>query len=144
MLAFDREGQGAPTFVFVHGFGCAREDWSAQVAAMASFGDAVLELMDAEGVERAVLFGHSMGCRPIMEVSIAARERVLGLVLVDPGRATTDFDASKRQFEALIAERGFAEQARIMFKSMFFDAAYDDLRDRLAERAAALSPARAF
>ena len=33
MLAFDREGQGAPAFVFVHGFGCAREDWSAQVAA---------------------------------------------------------------------------------------------------------------
>ena len=73
MLAFDREGQGAPTFVFVHGFGCAREDWSAQVAAfsgshncmsldlpgfgdspalgelpsMAGFGEAVLELMDA-------------------------------------------------------------------------------------------------
>ena len=170
MLAFDREGQGAPTFVFVHGFGCAREDWSAQVAAfsgshncisldlpgfgdspalgelpsMAGFGEAVLELMDAEGVERAVLFGHSMGCRPVMEISIAARERVLGLVLVDPGRATTDFEASKRQFEALIAERGFAEQARIMFKSMFFDAAYDDLRDRLAERAAALSPETAI
>ena len=66
------------------------------------------------------------------------------MVLVDPGRATTDFEASKRQFEALITERGFAEQARIMFKSMFFDAAYDDLRDRLAERAAALSPETAI
>ena len=31
-LAFDRVGVGAPAFVFVHGFGCAREDWAAQAA----------------------------------------------------------------------------------------------------------------
>ena len=31
-LAFDRVGVGAPEFVFVHGFGCAREDWAAQAA----------------------------------------------------------------------------------------------------------------
>ncbi|MEC7575433.1 MAG: alpha/beta fold hydrolase, partial [Pseudomonadota bacterium] len=31
-LAFDRVGVGASAFVFVHGFGCAREDWAAQAA----------------------------------------------------------------------------------------------------------------
>ena len=31
-LAFDRVGDGTPAFVFVHGFGCAREDWAAQTA----------------------------------------------------------------------------------------------------------------
>ncbi len=166
MLTFDREGRGEPTFIFVHGFGCAREDWSSQVArfsckhecisvdlpgfgetpeletrpSMEKFGEAVLELMDAEGVGRAVLFGHSMGCRPAMELSIASPERVLGLVLVDPGRATTDFEASKRQFDALIAERGFPDQARAMFRGMFFDPKYTELRDRLAERAAKVLP----
>lgn len=170
MLAFDREGRGEPTFVFVHGFGCAREDWSAQVAAfsgshdcvtldlpgfgespalgkppsMAAFGESVLELLDAQRIPQALLLGHSMGCRPIMELSIAAPERVLGLVLVDPGRATTDFEASKRQFEGLIAERGFSGQAKAMFQSMFFDPAYDDLRGRLAERAAAIAPEAAI
>jgi pimeloyl-ACP methyl ester carboxylesterase len=166
MLTFDREGQGEPTFIFVHGFGCAREDWSSQVAkfsckhecvsldlpgfgetpaletrpSMEKFGAAVLELMDAEGIGRAVLFGHSMGCRPAMELSVASPERVLGLVLVDPGRATTEFEVSKRQFDELIAERGFPDQARAMFREMFFDPVYAELRDRLAERAAMVPP----
>ena len=75
-----------------------------------------------------------------MELSIASPERVLGLVLVDPGRATTDFEASKRQFDTLIAERGFPDQARAMFREMFFDPVYAELRDRLAERAAMVPP----
>lgn len=163
-LAFDRVGGGQPEFVFVHGFGCARADWSAQVAqfedahgclsldlpgfgespplpgppSMQGFGDAIAELLDREGIGRAVLFGHSMGCRPIIEYAIAHPDRTAGLVLVDPGRAAVDYEPAKQRFEALIEERGFPDQARAMFANMFFDPAYDALRDRLAERGAAV------
>jgi pimeloyl-ACP methyl ester carboxylesterase len=164
MLAFERSGTGAPSLVFVHGFGCAREDWRGQVKhfsgrhdclavdlpgfgqsrslaadiSMSAFADAIREVMDSEGIERAVLFGHSMGCRPILELSIAAPDRVAGLVLIDPGRASVDYEASKAQFEALIEARGFADHARAMFANMFFDPRYDDARDRLAARGASV------
>jgi len=164
MLAFERIGTGAPSLIFVHGFGCAREDWRAQVKrfsdehdclavdlpgfgqskpftseiSMSAFADAIREVMDNEGIEQAVLFGHSMGCRPIVELSIAAPDRVAGLVLVDPGRASVNYEASKAQFIALIEERGFPNHARAMFANMFFDPKYDALRDRLAVRGAAV------
>lgn len=164
MLAFERIGSGAPALVFVHGFGCAREDWRAQTAhfaeghdclsvdlpgfgesaplegaiSMAAFGEEIRAVMDDQGIERAVLFGHSMGCRPILELAVAAPERVAGLVLVDPGRASVDYEASKVQLEAQIAARGFPDHARGMFANMFFDPKYDNLRDRLAERGAAV------
>ena len=161
-LAFDRVGDGAPAFVFVHGFGCAREDWAAQAAhfkgahtclsvdlpgfgespplpggpSMQAFGSAIARTLEAEDIDRSVLCGHSMGCRPIIEYAIAHPERVDGLVLVDPGRASTNYEPSKRQFEILIAERGFPDHARAMFANMFFDPTYNELRDRLAERGA--------
>jgi pimeloyl-ACP methyl ester carboxylesterase len=164
MLAFERSGTGAPSLVFVHGFGCAREDWRDQVEhfsgehdcvavdlpgfgqshpltsdiSMSTFADAIREVMDSEGIEQAVLFGHSMGCRPIVELSISAPDRVAGLVLVDPGRASVNYEASKAQFEALIGERGFPNHAHAMFANMFFDLKYDALRDRLAGRGAAV------
>ena len=140
MLAFERTGTGASSLIFVHGFGCAREDWRAQVKcfsdehdclavdlpafgrsqpftseiSMSAFADAIREVMDNEGIEQAVLFGHSMGCRPIVELSIAAPDRVAGLVLVDPGRASVNYETSKAQFIALIEERGYPHHARTM------------------------------
>ena len=164
MLAFERCGIGTPSLLFVHGFGCAREDWWAQVEqfsgeydcvavdlpgfgqshplaseiSMSAFADAIREVMDSEGIEQAVLFGHSMGCRPIVELSIAAPDRVVGLVLVDPGRASVNYEASKAQFEALIEEKGFPDHAHAMFANMFFNPKFDDLRDRLAERGASV------
>lgn len=164
MIAFDRSGAGEPPLVFIHGFGCAREDWAEQVRhfcgghtclacdlpgfgetppmtseiSMQAFARLVLEVMDAEGLGRAVLVGHSMGCRPIMEASILAPDRVAGLVLIDPGRGSTDYEPSRRQFESAIATHGFANHARGMFENMFFDSQYDALRDRLAVRAAGI------
>ena len=163
-LAFDRVGEGAPAFVFVHGFGCAREDWAAQAAhfkgahtclsldlpgfggspplpdrpSMQAFSFAIARTLTDEDIGRSVLCGHSMGCRPIIEYAIARPECVDGLVLIDPGRASTDYEPSKRQFEALIAKRGFPNHARSMFANMFFDPTYNKLRDRLAERVTAV------
>jgi pimeloyl-ACP methyl ester carboxylesterase len=34
-LHFSDTGTGSPTLIFVHGFGCAEDDWTAQVTALA-------------------------------------------------------------------------------------------------------------
>ena len=46
--------------------------------------DLTLGLLDALGVQRAVLVGHSAGGAAAVEVALAHPERVAGLVLVDP------------------------------------------------------------
>ncbi len=162
MLAYDRAGKGTPLMVFVHGFGCAREDWTAQLEffsaahdciacdlpgfgetppltgeiSMQAFAEEIFQVMAAADSGPAILVGHSMGCRPILELSIAHPDRVAGLVLVDPGRASTDYEVSRRQFLSVVERRGFAAHARSMFENMFFDPRFDALRDRLAARGA--------
>ena len=102
-------GSGTPPIVFVHGFGCARGDWDAQVAqfsprhqtvavdlrghgtspgsaeacSIERFGADVAEVMRALDLASAVLVGHSMGCRVVTEAALQAPERTAGVVLVD-------------------------------------------------------------
>ena len=102
-------GAGAPAIVFVHGFGCARGDWDAQVAHFAArhrcvavdlrghgetpgtvadatverFGADVAELMQALDLPPSVLVGHSMGCRVVVEAALQAPSRIAGVILVD-------------------------------------------------------------
>lgn len=61
----------------------------------------VLACMDAAGIRRAVLFGHSMGVQIALECALEAPDRVAGLVLVcgSPGRpldTVGDSDRLKR------------------------------------------------
>jgi pimeloyl-ACP methyl ester carboxylesterase len=44
----------------------------------------LLALLDAEGHERAVFLGHSLGAQVIMDLAVAHPARVRGLILVDP------------------------------------------------------------
>ena len=103
------EDSAAPTVVWVHGLGCRSDFWSAQVAALAGearlvlvdlighagsdkpeieytmelYARNVLAVMDAAGVEDAVLVGHSMGVPVAREVVRAAPERIRGVLAVD-------------------------------------------------------------
>ena len=112
VLDHTREGRGRPTIVFVHGFGCARSDWRAQVAHLRdrfetvavdlgghgttpgseaheiidTHGRDVAELLAELAIARAVLVGHSMGCRIVMHAMSEAPDRVAGLILVDGSR----------------------------------------------------------
>lgn len=45
----------------------------------------VLDVMDAFGIERAIVGGHSMGAYVATAVAVTAPERLLGLVLIDGG-----------------------------------------------------------
>lgn len=103
------EGAALPV-VFVHGYGSRLESWRAVQPAIAAarrtiafdqrgFGlsertpsgygpDAhaadLLALMDALGVERAVLVAHSYGAGVALRAALSAPERVAGIVLVSP------------------------------------------------------------
>lgn len=52
-----------------------------EAPALADYAGAQLRMMDALGVERAVLYGHHTGAHIAVEMAIAAPERVCGLVL---------------------------------------------------------------
>lgn len=52
---------------------------------MAAYGAWALGLLDALGIERAILAGHSMGAAIALEAAIAAPGRVAGLALVGAG-----------------------------------------------------------
>ncbi|KXF82348.1 alpha/beta fold hydrolase [Enterovibrio coralii] len=107
-IYYERKGEGSP-LVFLHGLGSSSADWQAQIAHFslnydviapdfplhgASGGDIssfslphcaeVIEaLLDALGVEKAIVVGISMGGMVGMELSIRAPARVASLVVVN-------------------------------------------------------------
>ncbi|WP_313676104.1 alpha/beta fold hydrolase, partial [Mycolicibacterium sp.] len=102
-------GAGNPPLFFVHGFACDASDWRAQVAAfaatntvvtcdlpghgestaaasqhsIASCGAAVAEALAELALPPAILIGHSMGCRVVLDAARLRPDLVAGLVLVD-------------------------------------------------------------
>jgi pimeloyl-ACP methyl ester carboxylesterase len=164
VLACRRAGSGAPPIVFVHGFGCAAEDWRHQAGRfadrhdvvacdlrghgaspgdpgtcnVATYGADVAALLAALDLTGAVLVGHSMGCRVVLQACAEAPERVAGVVLVDGSSVGM---AGARALEgaraALAADYpGFA---RRLFTQMFF--APDTGADRMIARGTALPEA---
>jgi len=107
-LAYTREGAGVP-LVFLHGLGAARGQAQAAIADVRgieritidapahgesagspvalnfrSFAYAVLQLLDALGIEQAILGGISMGSGIALRIAVEAPERVRSLVLSRP------------------------------------------------------------
>jgi pimeloyl-ACP methyl ester carboxylesterase len=136
-------GQGRPPIMFVHGFGCAHADWDAQVAHLsprhqsvavdlrghgASPGEAaecsierygadVAELMRALDLPKAVLVGHSMGCRVVIEAALQAPEQTAGVILIDGSQFQA---AMAAVFNAQFATPdGYAATVAGLFEDMF-------------------------
>ena len=102
-------GHGEPALVFIHGFAGDRHQFANQVEAFAdrhrvitldlaghgesghdrerwgpgAFADDVIAVMDAAGVEQAILIGHSMGGVVMLETANRYPDRVKGLVAID-------------------------------------------------------------
>jgi pimeloyl-ACP methyl ester carboxylesterase len=130
----------------VHGFACSLEDWRHQTAALPAIHEVVacdlrghgatparphecsiehyagdvLALINNLELPPAVLIGHSMGCRVVLEANRIAPERVARLVLVDGSRQGTGDPA---QAEALtrsaILSAGYETFAENVFRQMF-------------------------
>jgi pimeloyl-ACP methyl ester carboxylesterase len=109
----DVHAPDAPVAVFVHGWACSLFTWHRNLRAVADAGVRVaafdlkghglsdkplgmsgytlpamtrhlLDVLDALGIERPLLVGHSMGCAMALRVAIEAPDRVRGLVLAAP------------------------------------------------------------
>lgn len=107
-LGVDVRGKGPPHFLLLHGLVDRLEIWDALAPALSERGQVirvdqrghgasdappgpyrredlaadVAALLDAHGVERAVLVGHSMGGIVAMTAALAHPQRVAGLVLI--------------------------------------------------------------
>lgn len=130
----------------MHGFACSLEDWRHQAAALSSsheaiacdlrghgetpgrphectiehYGGDVLALINNHELPPAILIGHSMGCRVVLEANRISPERVAGVVLVDGSRQGSGNPA---QAEALarsaILAAGYEKFAENVFRQMF-------------------------
>jgi pimeloyl-ACP methyl ester carboxylesterase len=108
-IRYDAAGKGDSALVFVPCGGCNRGFWDGQMAyfaakhrvvaldlaghgqsgvgrkdwTMAAFGQDVVSVVEALGLKRVVLIGHSLGGPAVLEAARRMPSRVAGLVLVD-------------------------------------------------------------
>ena len=152
--------------MFVHGFLCTHEDWKFQLielqknhevvacdlrghgktpgrpqeCSIEHYGGDVAALTANLDFSKAVLVGHSMGCRVVLEANRIAPERVAGIVLVDGSRfGTGDPAAAEAAAQAQITQAGYAAWAEELFRQMFFQST--PATERLVARAVRQSAA---
>jgi pimeloyl-ACP methyl ester carboxylesterase len=136
-------GDGGRPIVFVHGFGCDHTDWTAQVTHSAPrhqtisvdlrghgaseglaqdcsierYGADVAEVMRALDLAPAVLVGHSLGCRVVIEAALQAPCHAAGVILVEGSQFAASMGAVLR--ERFSAPGGYATMIRSLFAEMF-------------------------
>lgn len=131
-LAFQRQGEGEPPLLILHGMFGSGRNWQTLARRWAAgrtvytpdlrghgasphaapldyphLAADVLALMDAQGIDVADLLGHSMGGKVAMWLALAAPERVRRLVVVDiaPAASAWDFGALVEILQALPLDR---------------------------------------
>lgn len=113
-IALDERGEGGVPMVLVHGLGGGRWSWDANAPVLAAarrvvapdllghgesdkpaidyrmptFAASMRDLLDALGIDRAILVGNSMGGLVALETALLAPDRVAGLVLANAAGAT--------------------------------------------------------
>jgi pimeloyl-ACP methyl ester carboxylesterase len=145
-MHFDEGGAGGPAFVFVHGFTRNRGDWQPQMNALQTrhrvaacdlrghgdtpgvpedctievYGRDVAELGRSLGPDTAILVGHSLGCRVVLEAARNNPDTIAGVVLID-GSCTASGDpaAAQEATRSRIREMGYAAFAEERFHDMF-------------------------
>ncbi|WP_089939752.1 alpha/beta fold hydrolase [Candidatus Entotheonella palauensis] len=161
-LFYHEQRAGGPPLVFVHGFACTHEDWQAQVGffqskhrviacdlpghgasepppdqgSVESLGAAVASLLDVLELSPAVLIGHSMGCRVVIQATLNAPERVAKLILLD-GSCVGANDPQEAEQQTLqhIANVGYRTMVESLFEAMFVEGTDPALKDRIIQRA---------
>ena len=177
---YERAGAGSPALVWIHGAMCDHEDWREQFGHFAgrhtviapdlaghgksyaapgrinvdAFASDVVRLVRELGICNAVLIGHSMGCRVVLEAQHLAPEIVRGLVMVDcaylspgvlHGKPAAEIAAIAQATRARLAavyasDEGHAGRVRDGFAQMFFDSRFDAEREAMERRGAAREP----
>ncbi len=155
-------GTGRPLIVFVHGFACTFSDWDAQVAHLSPrhqtvavdlrghgaspgtaaecsierYGADVAEVMRALALPPAVLIGHSMGCRVVVEAALQALAHTGAIVLVDGSQFAPTVESILK--EAFAGPDGYSALTRRWFQDMFTANSDAAVAASVIERAALL------
>ena len=155
-------GTGHPPIVFVHGFGCGYSDWDAQVAhfsprhrtiavdlrghgnspgeaaecSIERYGRDVAEVMRALALPPAIVVGHSMGCRVVVESALQAPSHTAAVVLVDGSQFAPSMEAVLR--ERFAQPDGYTTLIGSLFQEMFTDRSEKSVVAAVIERAGRL------
>jgi pimeloyl-ACP methyl ester carboxylesterase len=167
-LFYARQGEGHPALVFVHGFACTHDDWQAQVdffrtrqcvvtcdlrghgassgdpahCDIETYGADVSALLSALDLPPAILIGHSLGCRVVLQAYLDAAQRVAGLVLLDGSRVGTgDPQAAEQAMRQHIQTVGYRAMMREFFADMFLEGSDPAAKERIVSRALGLPEA---
>jgi pimeloyl-ACP methyl ester carboxylesterase len=158
------DGSGTPPIVFVHGFSCDHTDWAAQVSHFAPrhktvavdlrghgrtpgdgpdcsidvYGRDVADVMRALDLKNAILVGHSMGCRVVIEAASEAPERTAGVVLVDGSQFN---QATRDLIGPAVAAGKYPALVAAMFGQMFNERSDPARRQAILDRSAAFKRA---
>jgi len=165
-LFYERTGVGSPPLLFVHGFACGQDDWRYQVehfsrsnltvacdlrghgnsgtghgeCTIEALGDDIGRLLKSLNLPPAVLIGHSMGCRVVLQAYRTMPEVVSGLILVDGSRlATGSRPEVEKKARQTMKKTGYADWARRAFDNMSTAGSDASLRASIIKRALALS-----
>ncbi len=157
-------GEGEPAIIFVHGFGCSLDDWTAQFEALSpafrcialdlpghgasartveplvsTISSAVTTVKKQIGAGKVVLVGHSLGSKVVREAYCQSPEGIIGIVMIDGRYLIPGSDLLHREKKA-IESLGFSAFIRRNF-APFFPENYDARRrEYIIERAAGLDP----
>jgi pimeloyl-ACP methyl ester carboxylesterase len=168
-VRYEGAGRGEPALVFVHGWSCDRSYWRAQfdhfatshrVVAldlgghgesglgrkdwtMAAFAGDVRAVVEALGLGKVVLVGHSMGGPVTLEAARLMPERVVALVSVDFFNDVDRRIGAKEREGFLAPMRADFRKATEAFvrQEMFAPHSNPQLADRIARDMAAAPPA---
>ncbi|MEM7424638.1 MAG: alpha/beta hydrolase [Pseudomonadota bacterium] len=169
-LVYDEHGAGEPPVVFVHGFSCSVSDWrhqidalsgevrciavdqtghgrsgpSARALSMENLAADVAELLDHLDLSQAVLVGHSMGTRVVIQAALDARARVGGIVLVDGSSVPADPELIRKTVSEAIAEKGYEAWSDNLMTSLLIDTASREDQEMIVSRARRLDPRNAI
>lgn len=157
-LGYDEKGQGAPPFVFLHGWAGDRSFWRPQMDDLSSdfhclaldlrgcgesslsppydltqAAEDVAAVIDDRGMGAAIVAGHDIGGLAALLANSRYGDRVIGTVMVDP-----PLDSAARGamggLAAQLREAGSMEPARVFF-DRFFEDDYDPaVREHVEER----------
>ncbi|MFN2332374.1 MAG: alpha/beta fold hydrolase [Halomonas sp.] len=166
-IAYEVQGSGDPTLVFIHGWSSDGRYWRGQLPyfsqnhrvitldlaghghsglgrdayTMPAFGEDVKAVLDDLEVERAILVGHSMGGPVSVEAARLMPERVIGIVGVDTFHHLASAISQEQRDEMLEPFQGdFAPTARQFVASMFIESTDPELRDWVMHDIAAAPP----
>jgi sigma-B regulation protein RsbQ len=170
-IVYSAAGEGEPALVFIHGGLAERTFYDGQIQAFADrhrvvapdlaghgdsganrarwgiseFGTDVRAVVDAENLQRCVLFGNSLGGPVAVEAALTLAGRVIGVVGIDTFQSLDyAYTAEQARERAEAYRRDYSGSVREMVRALFHPDADPDLMAEAEARMQKTPPAAAY